>query len=1085
MLKSKNQYILFPVFILFLVLNLYVKGQPTQIQLNQLSTNEGLSSSMVLSIIQDDYGFMWIGTFAGLNRYDGDEFKVYKTNQSDPFSLADNMVFSLYLTEDDNLFIGTNAGLSMYDSKFDRFLNFNNDSNSCLYNLSFQTKRITGDKQGNLYLATNVGLIYFSSKNNTYELFTHDTENSNVLNSSLIEDVMFDSNGKLWVGTRSGLYLYDPKTKIFRLISKGVNNENFSSIRFQRIAEDNNGTIWITSYTNGLFCIDDYKKNDQLKQFAPNSDDPKSISNNRLLGLEIDKQNNLWIGAENDGLFLFNREKENFYHYLSRDTDPLSLKTYSVEYLYFDNSENLWIGTFANGVNIVPVHGDAIVSFKKFKGGDLSIENNVVNYFIEGHDGNIWLGTDGGGLNLFEKGTRLFTNYNTNNSEIPNNYIISMLEDENYLIWMASWGNGLICFDHENNKFNSFSTRNSSIPDDNIFCIEKGNNNDFWLGSFQNGLIHFIPEQNKFVSIDLRTNITDITYINVIRTASNGVLYLGTSVGLFSYDPKTEQLKKIPLSEENSGTLSNLHVYDIFIENETSIWIGTLMGLNYLNPQTGENIKYTIEDGLPSNNIRGVIKKKSGMLWISTINGLCRFDLSNKNFTLFTREDGLQSNEFRPKSVFEDSSGALYFGGFNGFNIIYTEKLIQNTRIPEVQITAMELYNKVVVPNTPGSPLKDIISKTKEIKLKYDQSVITFHFGVMDFTGPQKNEHAYMLENFDKDWIYCGNRRNVTYTNLDPGKYVFRVKGANNDGFWNEEGTSLIITITPPWWETFIFKIVIGFVILLLIFSIYYIRVSNLKKQKMVLEATVKKRTNELASINATKDKLFSIIAHDLRSPFNVILGFTDLLHNDFDSFDEKTIKKMLSNLKESSESTFVLLKNLLDWTGMQRKTIDFNPIKTSASEIIDTSILQVSALSKNKNVKIINRIVEQSISIFADTNMLSLVFRNLLLNSIKFSNSGNEIFVDVKNETDDFVTFMVIDNGVGIAPERIESLFILKENSSTAGTKGEKGTGLGLILCGEFIEKHHGRIWVESQLGKGSAFYFNIPKFKPLDIIN
>ncbi len=1079
MQKLKKQFLIFSIFVIFLALNLIVKGQPTHIQLNQLSTNEGLSSSMVISILQDNCGFMWIGTFAGLNRYDGKDFKVYKTNQSDPFSLADNMVFSLYLTEDDNLFIGTNAGLSMYDSKFDRFLNFSNDTSSCLYNLSFQTRRITGDKQGNLYLATNIGLINFSKKNNSYELFTYDTKNANGLSSSLIEDVMFDSNGKLWVSTRSGLNLFDPETKMFRLISKGVNNENFSAVRFQRLAEDNNGAIWITSYNKGLFCIKDYKKNEQLKQYAPNPNDPNSISSNRLLSLQIDKQNNVWVGVENDGLFLFDTESEIFHHYLSRDSDPLSLKTYSVEYLYFDNSENLWIGTFVNGVNIAPLHGDAIVSYKKFKGGDLSIENNVVNYFIEGHDGNIWIGTDGGGLNLFDKESGLFTNFNTSNSEIPNDYITSMLEDKNQIIWMASWGDGIIQFNHKINKFKSFSTRNSNIPDDNIFCIEKGDNNDFWLGSYQNGLIHFVPEQNKFVSIDLRTNITDISYINVIRTGSDGVLYLGTSIGLFSYNPKTEELKKISLSEENSGSLSNLHVYDIFIENETCMWIGTLMGLNCLNLQTGENIKYTIKDGLPSNNIRGVIKKKSGMLWISTNNGLCRFDNSKKKFTFFTMEDGLQSNEFRPKSVFEDSNGALFFGGFNGFNIIYPEKLIQNTRIPEVQITGMDLFNKPVVPNVPDSPLKDIISKTKEIKLKHDQAVITFYFGVMDFARPQKNQHAYKLENFDEDWTNCGSRRNVTYTNLDPGKYIFRVKGANNDGFWNEEGTSLILTITPPWWKTLLFNLIVGFIILLIIFSIYYIRVSTLKKQKIILEATVKKRTNELASIIATKDKLFSIIAHDLRSPFNVILGFTDLLHNDFDSFDEKTIKKMLSNLKKSSESTFVLLKNLLDWSGMQRGTIVFNPVKTSASEIINTSIQQVSALSDNKNIKIISRIEDQTIFINVDTDMLSLVLRNLLLNSIKFSNPGNDILIDVKNETDDLVTFMVIDNGVGIAPDKLKSLFILKESGSTAGTRGEKGTGLGLILCAEFIEKHDGEIWVESQLGKGSTFYFTVSKFK------
>ena len=396
----------------------------------------------------------------------------------------------------------------------------------------------------------------------------------------------------------------------------------------------------------------------------------------------------------------------------------------------------------------------------------------------------------------------------------------------------------------------------------------------------------------------------------------------------------------------------------------------------------------------------------------------------------------------------------------------------------------------------------------------------------MDFSNPQKNQYAYMLENFDEDWVYCSNRRNATYTNLDPGEYMFRVKGSNNDEVWNDQGTSLKIIIRPPWWQTLLAKILFILFIIGVIVIIFYIRDASLRKQKKLLATKVEERTRELqekntllikqsedliktnillkenqdiireqseelkataenmenvnkelAHTNLTKDKLFSIIAHDLKNPFNVILGYTDLLITNFDEWADSQKVELLGFIKESSANAYNLLENLLNWSRSQRGTLEYDPVPANASENIELAIQEVISLARKKGVEIVNKFRDRKFQIMADQNMLALICRNLLTNAIKFSNPGGQVFIDVTDKNNGFACFSISDQGIGMEKTKTETLFNPDLNTSTAGTSGEKGTGLGLILCKEFIAKHNGEIWVESKLDKGTTFYFTIPK--------
>jgi signal transduction histidine kinase len=597
--------------------------------------------------------------------------------------------------------------------------------------------------------------------------------------------------------------------------------------------------------------------------------------------------------------------------------------------------------------------------------------------------------------------------------------------------------------------------------------------------------------------------------------SAQGLLYLGSNSGLQLYNPAENRFVAFVNNNADENSISNDLIFDILIQNDTCIWIGTDIGLNRFNPVTGKFLRFFKKDGLPNNTIKGLALDTHGALWVTTNSGICRVDNRHATFKKFTTSDGLQGNEFFETSILSTKSGSILAGGINGFNVIHPDCYSVNSSIPPVAITDFHIFNAQVKAGGKNSPLKRCISETKSLTVSYKQSVLTFNFSALDFTNPQKNQYAYMMENFDKDWIYCGNRQDATYTNLNPGRYLFRVKGSNNDGVWNEAGTILEISITPPWWRSKTARL--GFVIsvICLFLGIYFFRINQLNRQKKVLEKLVQQRTYEieeknlilleqtkelqeinnvmkqqqhyidgqtkelkasnekLTSINETKDKLFSIVAHDLKNPFASILGIHEILAQRYDTMNDGKRKHLLKIVRDSSVKIFKLLETLLDWARTQTGNINFNPEKFALNELIDETIVCVENLAIVKNTSIV-QCLENKVVVVADKNMINTVIRNLIANAIKFTENGT-----IRIEADqgaDAITIKISDNGVGIPPENLTLLFGSINSKSSFGTHGESGTGLGLIICKEFIERHGGTIAVESEVGKGSTFSFTIP---------
>jgi signal transduction histidine kinase/ligand-binding sensor domain-containing protein len=1065
------------IIILLLLLTSLSNGYSQHIPLKftKLSIDDGLSSSIVSCIIQDHEGFVWIGTPDGLNRYDGFKFVVYKNDPADSTTLADNVIQTIFEDHDKNLLIGSENGLSVYNREKDCFFNCMYEKSSPLRGISCSIKKIREDSKGNLWLASNVGLIYFDREKNSIIRYSHDHTVPESLSNDNVESVLSDKSGRLWVTTRKGLNQFLPGTATFKhYTSEEDPGHDLSNTVFVDIVEDNEGNLWFSS-TEGLYCLKQSDLNStKLIHYQYDSNDKSSLSINQVTSLFVDDAGNLWIGTENGGMNLYDKKTNGFWHYRIDDYDPQSLNNESIESIYQDRTGNLWVGTYTGGLNIAMKNSDAISKYQNLPGAPFSLSHNTVTSFFEDHNNKIWVGTDGGGLNLFSEQDNRFRRYKTDNSGIGSNSILAILEDSSNRIWLGTWAGGLVCFDSKTGSFTSFTTRNSSIPDDNIFAISEGYDNDLWLGTFEHGLVHYQIKENKFT--DLTPDNSGIGNIMIVKLVpiSEHRLLVGTTMNFQIYSPGKGQFTTYTTDQKNENSLSYPRVNDILFENDTCIWIGTPDGLNRFNPKNGSFKRYYEKDGLPNNFIKALILDNSGALWVTTNKGICRFDYRYSHFKNFTKADGLQSNEFTERSILKTKTGALLLGGTKGFNIIQPEKISENKTIPEVLITDFKIFNKSVKPGVKNSSLKQNITDTKSLTLSYEQSVLSFSVAIMDFTAPEKNKFAYMLENFDKEWVYPDKTGEVTYTNLGPGKYVFRVKGSNNDGLWNETGTSLRITILPPWWETWWFRLIILSAVILLFTFILLWRVRQLKNQKILLERSVAIKTAELKELNASKDKFFSIIAHDLKNPFSTIIGFSEMLNEEYHSENQEKTKEYAKIINTSAVQTLRLLENLLEWANSQRGKVSFNPDLINLNELLDEELCTLTDMANEKNIAL-KSTVASNLTVFADRNMIRTILRNLISNAIKFTHRNGQVEVKASASNNE-VEVDVSDSGIGMTQEIISKLFRIDANLSTLGTENEKGTGLGLFLCKEFVEKHGGRIWVESEPSKGSVFKIILP---------
>jgi len=1137
-------------FLCFLFLPSHIFTQNRKLEFEHLTTKDGLSQSTVSCILQDSKGFMWFGTQDGLNKYDGYTFTIYQHDPDNPESITSSVIFEITEDSRGNLWIGTENGLDLFDRANNRFIHYQTNTNDQSILIGNDIRAIYEDSRNNLWLGTmGGGLILFDRENEKFIRYQHNESDPNSLSSNDINSVFEDSRKNLWIGSMQGdLDLFNRENEVFQQYY--YNRKTGNSVL--NIAGDRNGYLWVCTYRNGLYKLN-YTNNGEFEfiEYLHDDNDVNSISSNAIFKVFEDSQGRFWVGTENEGLNLFDRENNRFIHYRIDPSIDNGLNNNSIWSINEDNAGNLWLGTYAGGLNMIPRYGR---NFNNYKSNPLdmnSLSHNSVTCFFEDSKNNLWIGTDGGGLNLFNRERGTFTHYDRENSNISSNAVLSVLEDSRGNLWIGTWEGGLNLFDREHRNFIQYTNENSGLASNTIYSILEDKRGVLWVATFFGGLNYYDRNSNTFISYTSENNNLSDSYIKVVTEDPYGNLWMGGSLGLNLFTPESKMFYLYTSDEADDKSISPGAISSILCASDSVLWIGTTGGLNKFDRKNQSFIQYHVRDGLPNDVIKGIREDEEGNLWLSTNKGLSRLNPETGIFTNFDISDGLQGNEFYQCSHYKSKSGELFFGGVNGFTSFYPNNLIDNTYIPPVIITDFLIFSKPVGIGG-DSPLKAHISEVEEIRLSYRHSVFSFEFAALNYIASRKNQYAYKLDGFDQDWNYIGTKHTATYTNIDPGRYIFRVKGSNNNGIWNEEGVSVKLLIIPPFWQTWWFRTIsISFIILSLSF-IYYLRVTQVSRRNIILAKQVEVRTKEineqnlilvnqaeelnstntllkerqqqieertkeineqnlilvnrteelnstntlleerqkqiqeqtdelktqrdqLSELNSVKDKLFSIIAHDLRSPFNTLKGFVDLILSRYENYNDQERKEMLGIISASTDNVYNLIDNLLSWARAQRGAIHFNPKTNNIVDLLNDNIVLIGNQAAAKNIKIEFTSYSKDIPIMIDKQMINIIIRNLLTNAIKFTHKDGKIVLNCTRENHS-VIISVQDDGIGISEENKEKLFRNDLHFSSQGTNNETGSGLGLLLCKELIEKHNGKIWVESELNKGTTFFFNLP---------
>lgn len=832
------------------------------LRFERIGLEEGLSQSVVYAILQDQFGFLWFGTTDGLNRYDGHSFEVFQPDPDDPTSISDRWITALLSDRQGNVWIGTlRGGLNRYDQNTGKFIPYMNEpinSNSLAAN---HVTALLEDKDGYLWVGTNRGLDRFDSLTGEFKHFLSISGQPNSLPGNFITTLYEDNHGVIWVGTNNnGLSSINAVDFSFKTYTHDEENPNsLTSNSINSIIEDTQGYLWVGTPEGANRISPDRTI---FIHYTNDASNPNSIIDNYVHMLYVDRAGVLWLGTEN-GLDRYDFNTYRFIHYQHNRGETTSLSSNSIYTIYEDRGGVLWIGTYGGGLNKYNRGQSRFTYFNADQNRQNSLSSDFVFPIVVDSDGTVWIGTYGGGLDHFNPRTGLFTHY-TNDPADPNSLlsdvVISAYIDKNGILWVGT-NRGLSRFNADNNNFINYTAsmeepeQEASIVPGAVNAIFEDSRGFLWVGA-ANGLYQFEPNAETFIPFLTDPNRADSRnsyHITAIYEDSDQNLWFGTSDnGLDRYDPIEMTYTRYLSQPQNPGSLTHNSVLAIYQDSRGILWIATAGGgLNRYQPESNSFSAITEKNGLPNNVVYGILEDDSGNLWLTTNRGLSRYNPVTGAFRNFTTKDGIQSIEFNQNAYAKGPDGKFYVGGINGFNIFDPAEVNDSTYAPPVVLTSF----------TQGSqPLPDEkrLEQLQNVTLTWPDNNFSFEFAILGYASPSQNQYAYMLENFESGWNYIGSRREGRYTNLPGGTYVLRLKGSNNDGVWNENGQSIKITVVPPFWETWTFRILAVLAVIGLGAGAYTIRVRSIRLQNLHLEQIVRDRTSALQKRTTEMEALYS-----------------------------------------------------------------------------------------------------------------------------------------------------------------------------------------------------------------------------------
>ncbi len=1071
--KSSNTIIFVCVVLLF---GVFIPGHALvgqSVIFDQLTQADGLINASVSSILQDDYGFLWFGTQAGLQRYDGRRMLLF-TNQ--PFAdnqLSHHLVQTMHYAGGDTIWVGTYGGLNRLDTASSEIQLYAREPRNPRSLSDNVVTALETDANGTLWIATLDGLNRLDDEHRgVVTRFMADPEDPSAIPHRTVRSLHRSSDGTLWIGSLGGLSrVVDDGTDGVRFETR---SEDLLSPSVMTIDEDAGGNLWVGSWDGGVQRIRPDGSIDRSYRFP----------DNRVYQILVTSEGLVLVATWGGGLVIVDPATDTFTVHRASDEDPYSLAHDVVYSLFEDHAGIVWIGTNGNGISkLDPQRRTFRFVHPHLPEGSRLPAGKVSALELDSDTGRLFIGVQQRGLYVRDPDTTELTALRhdpANSATLSGDHIYQIIGHDGQLI-LATHG-GLDRLDPDTLEVERLwgELFPEADPAPIVYCLLYTSDGSLWVGTYDSGVYRRMPggsvvryEANE----DDPDSLTD-NLIYMMHEDSHGTVWIGTNAGLNRYIPDSDAFRQYVYDPENPHGISDRGLVHAFEDSDGRLWFATRSGgIMRYDRENDRFMHVTMAEGLSSNMVRAVTEGERGVLVVSTMNGISRFEVDSGTVEVIDERDGLDTREFSSGAV-RLPDGDTLFGAFQEVVRIPATFQAGGGRPPLVQITGIAVLN---IPfETDRAP-----HRTEHLTLDYTQNMISLDFAALDFTNPERNCFQYRLLGLSEEWIPCAGTQRATFTNLSPGQYVFEVTGRNARGVASTDPARLRISIIPPFWQTQWFYAITSSLLVAVVVLVLCLREQSHKRRAKHLQDLVRERTEELSfavaalqASHATKDRFFSILSHDLRGPVNGMNRLMERIVGHPEEFSNDDLSEIHEALLQTSRGLGSMLENLLEWSRLQRDKISIDNQHIPVPDLVRSVIAAYQVAAHAKNIEVVMRCPD-GLQVYSDVHRTRTIVENLLNNAIKFTPQGGSIEVACTAATDGDQARTLIevrDSGEGIPAEHLKRIFMIDEVYRTEGTAGEKGSGLGLILCRELAERLGGRVWLESEEGRGTRAYLELP---------